>query len=201
MIFVIAMVTMSTTGAGIGLAKEQWGNVLGGGMALYFVVTALTTVRPAPRWVDIAAMLLAVTVGLLGLSSAFDTLSQGKSSKDGVPVAMSIIMGSIPLLAAFGDFRVLRNGGIQGSQRLVRHLWRMNLSLWIAAGSFFTIRKRVAMVVPDFTPDILLSFPVRLVPVLIPLLAILYWVWRIRFRKRFRPVRITRTEDIGDLAA
>lgn len=200
MVFVVAMVTMATTGAGIGIVKEQLGNVVGGGMALYFVITALTTVRPAPRWVDVAAMILAVAVGLLSLSSAFDTLAQGKSSKDGVPVVMSIIMGIIPLLGAFGDFRVIRNGRIQGSKRMVRHLWRMLLSLWIAAGSFFTIRKRVAMVLPDSFPDILLSFPVRLVPVLVPLLAILYWVWRIKFRKKFKPVRIRRSADAGDFA-
>lgn len=190
MIFVVAMVTMATTGAGIGVAKEQWGNVFGGAMALYFVATALTTVRPAPQWVNIAAMCLAIVVGSFGLWDGFDTMSQGRTSKDGVPVFMSIFMGIIPLLAAYGDFRVVRSGGIQGSKRVIRHLWRMNFSLWIAAGSFFTIRKRVAMIVPDFTPDILLSIPARLVPVLVPLLAIFYWIWRIRYRKSFKPVRL-----------
>lgn len=200
MVFVLAMVTMATTGAGIGLVKEQWGNVLGGGLALYFVITALTTVRPSPRWLTFGAMSIAIAVGLAGLGSAVDILSQGKSSKDGVPVFMIVFMGVMPLFAAFGDYRVLKNG-ITGSKRMVRHLWRMNFSLWIAAGSFFTIRKRVAMIVPDFTPDIFLTFGARLVPVLLPLLAIFYWIWRIKFRKKFKPVRITRPIDVGDLAA
>lgn len=190
LVFVVAMVTMATTGAGIGVARAQWGNVFGGGLALYFVITALTTVRPISRRVDIAAMILGVVVGSFSLWSGFDTLSQGRMSRDGVPVFMSIFMGIIPLLAAYGDSRVIRNGGIQGSRRMVRHLWRMNLSLWIAAGSFFTIRKRVEMIVPDHTPDILLSIPARLVPVLIPLLAIFFWIWRIKYRKTFKPVSL-----------
>ncbi len=198
--FVFAMVTMATTGAGIGLAKEQWGNVVGGGMALYFVITALTTVRSAPRWIDIAATVLAIAVGMLSLWSAADVISQGRTSKDGVPVFMIVFMGVIPLLAAFGDYRVLRAGGIKGSRRMIRHLWRMNFSLWIAAGSFFTIRERVAMILPDFTPDVLLSFPIRLVPVLLPLLAIFYWIWKIKLSKKFKPVSVRRPTDVGDLA-
>jgi hypothetical protein len=184
-VFVGAMVTMGLTGA-------IMGNVVGGLVATYLVITAWTTLRPFPRRASIALMLGAACMAVLMMIDAFTTLSQGHMSKKGVPVPMTLFLATIMLLAAAGDFRLLRNRGvIKGSPRLVRHLWRMCFSLFIAAGSFFTIRKRVAVILPD--P--FLSFPVRLIPVVLPLLAIGYWLWRIKVRKRFKPVRLVNVLD------
>jgi hypothetical protein len=36
----------------------------------------------------------------------------------------------------------------------------------------------------------MLGMPVRMIPILLPLLAILYWMWRIKYRKNFRALRI-----------
>ena len=41
------------------------------------------------------------------------------------------------------DVRIMRSG------MLVRHLWRMCFALFIAAGSFFSIRERVAKILPE----------------------------------------------------
>jgi hypothetical protein len=46
-------------------------------------------------------------------------------------------MGSVCLLAALGDIRMLVRGGVLGTKRIARHLWRMCFGLFIAAGSFF----------------------------------------------------------------
>ncbi|HEY0527248.1 MAG TPA: hypothetical protein VGD02_00350 [Gemmatimonadaceae bacterium] len=188
-VFVGAMLTMALTGGGIAIVKGQTGNIFGGMLALYMVVTALTTVRPMSRWVDIATMLLGTALGTWSLTLGGMAVAAGKSTAADLPVPMVLIVfGIIPLLAAFGDWRVMRAGGIHGRPRLTRHLWRMNLSLWIAAASFFTIRRRVAMILPE--P--FLSLPVRMIPFLLPLLAIVYWVWRLRYRKNYRSVKITR---------
>ena len=52
----------------------------------------------------------------------------------------------------------------------------MSFALFIAAGSFFSIRARVAKVLPE--P--FLGGGVRAFLALFPLLAMLYWLWRIR---------------------
>ena len=52
-------------------------------------------------------------------------------------------------LAATGDVRVMRFGMPRGGPRLARHLWRMCFALFIAAGSFFSIRARVAYILPE----------------------------------------------------
>jgi hypothetical protein len=191
-VFVGAMLAMASTGGGIAIVKGEIGNIFGGMLALYMVVTAMTTVRPLSRRLDIAAMILAIALGVWSLTLAGTAVAAGKSTAGDLPVGMVIVIfGIIPLLSAFGDWRVMRVGGIHGRQRLVRHLWRMNFSLWIATASFFTIRRRVAMILPE--P--FLSEPVRMIPFLLPLLAILYWVWRIKYRKTYRPVKISRPID------
>jgi hypothetical protein len=45
-------------------------------------------------------------------------------------------IGSVMLLAAVGDVRMLVGGGVVGAKRIGRHLWRMCFGLFIAAGSF-----------------------------------------------------------------
>jgi hypothetical protein len=66
------------------------------------------------------------------------------------------------ILAAAGDVRVLRFGLPRGGPRLARHLWRMCFALFIAAGSFFSIRERVAKILPEpFTAG-----PIRALPIL-----------------------------------
>ncbi|HEY7288671.1 MAG TPA: hypothetical protein VH583_02455 [Vicinamibacterales bacterium] len=52
----------------------------------------------------------------------------------------------------------------------------MCFALFIAAGSFFSIRSRVAKVLPE--P--FLSAPMRALPVLLVFVAMFYWLWRRR---------------------
>ena len=74
--------------------------------------------------------------------------------------------------------RILRSGMPRGGPRLARHLWRMCFALFIAAGSFFSIRERVAKILPEpFT-----SGPMRALPILLLFGAMFYWLWRVRGR-------------------
>ena len=66
----------------------------------------------------------------------------------------------------------------RGGRRLARHLWRMCFALFIAAGSFFSIRERVATILPE--P--LTTGPMRALPILLLFGAMFYWLWRVRRR-------------------
>jgi len=92
-----------------------------------------------------------------------------------------VILGAALLLAAAGDVRVLRRGALKGAPRLKRHLWRMCVAMFIAAGSFFSIRERVAMILPDpFT-----TVPMRALPIVLLFGAMFYWLWKLRVRRPF----------------
>jgi hypothetical protein len=82
-------------------------------------------------------LLIPLALGTLTWMTGIQIVRSGASSQDGVPVGMTLFMGSVMLLAAAGDVRMLLRGGVAGTKRISRHLWRMCFGLFIAAGSFF----------------------------------------------------------------
>jgi hypothetical protein len=171
LLFVYAMLVMGFSASILGLLKNPPdGNRFAGLMTAYFVGTALTTVRPASPWtrrIDVAALAIAVGLALLNIVGAFDS-PRG--------FLMSLFFATLWLVAASSDLRILRFGALRGGPRLARHLWRMCFALFIAAGSFFSIRERVAKILPaPFTTG-----PMRALPILLLFGTMFYWLWRVR---------------------
>jgi hypothetical protein len=145
MVFVYAMLTMSATGAAIALMKSNgWGTAMGGFLAFYLVTTGLLASRrgvPGFQWTDLAALLMAVTLGVTYYTFGFQAVSSPSGKAYGYPSPLYFVFGTVTWLAAFGDARVLVRG-IQGSRRLARHVWRMCFAMFIATASFFLGRRR-----------------------------------------------------------
>ncbi len=178
--FVRAIVTMGLFAVVINVFEgEDWG---GGLLVAYFVLSALETVRPAAerrRWLEVGGMLVAAFLGVASLVQGLGAVLRGELVREGVPVPLLLFMGTVVVLAAASDVRVIRGGGLHGRPRLVRHLWRMCFALFIAAGSFFIGQAHTF-------PEALRQPALLAVPVLVPLLAMPYWVWRLRRRKHAR---------------
>jgi hypothetical protein len=161
-----------------------------GFMTAYFVVTAVTTVRQPSQWTKIinaVALAIAVLFALGCVSRGLTMINTPGLDTGGVPFrikgTMTLIIGAVLFLAAAGDVRVMRSGIFKGA-RLSRHLWRMCFALFIAAGSFFSIRERVATILPElFT-----TAPMRLLPFVLLFGAMSYWLWKLRGRRPL-PVR------------
>ncbi len=191
--FVYAMLVMALMGAAIAAVEVKPGSVDGGLLTAYLVATALMTVRPATtrsRRVEIGAMLLAVALGLANVGLGAASLAAGHRARDDVPVPMFFIFGGIALLSSVGDARMIRAGGLRGAPRLARHLWRMCFGLFIAAGSFFIGQAHLI-------PKPFRIYPLLAVPALAPLVAMAYWIWRVRIRQRLRGLVLAS----GDAAA
>lgn len=183
-LFVGAMVVMGLSGAAIAAGTGVVSSVPPGLMAAYLVVTAFTTVRPpaaGARWLELGGMGLAFGVGLLTLAMGLQTVAAGSFARDGVPVPMIFLFGAVYLSAGVGDLRVLRSGPLQGTRRIARHLWRMCFALFVASGSFFLGQA-------DEIPEPLRIYPLLAIPAFLPLLALLYWLWRVRLRRSLRGV-------------
>ena len=182
MIFVYTMIATGLTAAGISVYE---GKSAGAGVfTAYFVFTAYTALRPLPRAgrsVDIALMLLAFTLAVAGYANAFTALDRPGNQINGVPAGMLFFLSTINMLAAIGDLRMILVGGLQGSRRIARHLWRMCFGLFIATGSF--VAQLAAM---TFMPGWMRSVPVIIALAAGPLVVMLYWMWRIRLRHNLR---------------
>jgi hypothetical protein len=201
MLFVYAMLVMGTTASILEFRKGAGAtNLVAALLAIYFVGTALTTVRPPSRWtraINVAALTVAVGLALLSIVGGVKAVSNPGLSSGRVPFrtigVMSFILATVLLLAAAGDVRIMRSGMPRGGPRLARHLWRMCFALFIAAGSFFSIRHRVAKILPEFFT----TGPMRALPILLLFGAMFYWLWRVRRR---RPLRVIVRHDPMPLA-
>ncbi len=191
MLFVYAMLVMGITASILEFVRSTAvTNVVAALMSIYFVGTALTTVRPPSRWtraINIAALIVAVGLACISIVGGVQAVNSTALSPGGVPFrtigVMSFILAAVLLLAAAGDVRIMRSGSPRGGARLARHLWRMCVALFIAAGSFFSIRERVAKILPEpFT-----SGPMRALPILLLFGAMFYWMWRVRSRRDLMP--------------
>jgi uncharacterized membrane protein len=183
-LFVYAMLLMGAGAMALGAARGKYGNLLSGPLVAYFVITALTTVRPpanGSRRLDVGLMLLAAAIGTIDLANgAYVSATPTGRTPDGVPGGMILFIGTVTALAALGDVRVLRSGPLQGRRRLSRHLWRMCFAFFMASGSFFLGQMKV---IPE---------PLRIVPLLailaiLPLVAMPYWFWRLRGKRAALP--------------
>jgi hypothetical protein len=175
MLFFYSMVGLGTSGAGIAALQGGEASVIGGLLTGYLVLTALSTVR-APfagsGWLDRGAMLAAAAIGLGSVGLALASLSAGETQRDGIPVPMFFVHGAIALTGSGGDLRMIRAGSIHGRRRLARHLWRMCFALWIASASFFLAPRRLPEPLRIPALQVFLAF--------LPLLAMCWWLWRIR---------------------
>jgi uncharacterized membrane protein len=183
LLFVYAMLVMGTSASILAFLKSPTdSNVLGGFMTAYFVGTALTTVRPVSSWtrrINVAALTVAVGLAFIDIAAGVKAFNSPDGVLNGAPFVMLFFLATVMILAAAGDVRIMRFGMLRGGPRLARHLWRMCFALFIAAGSFFSIRARVAKILPEpFT-----TAPMRALPILLLFAAMFYWLWRVRNRR------------------
>jgi hypothetical protein len=181
-LFVFAMVAMSLAGALVAAVHNTPSSVVAGLLTFYFVTTGMLTVRPRGQqsdWIDRVGVVYALAVSAIAFKSGLELMSRGRPET--VPM---FIFGIVAMLAATGDVRMMRAGGIQGSARLKRHLWRMCFAMWVAAASFFWgPRGRV--------PEVIYYPALLPIPVMAPVVVMLYWLWRLRRRSRARDRAVT----------
>jgi hypothetical protein len=193
-IFVASMLTMGAFAVYLAITRNQPNNIGGGIFTFYLVGTAWLTARrregETSRF-DWVALLVPLALGILSWMGGLKTVGRGASSQDGVPVGMTFFLGSVMLLAAAGDVRMLVRGGVFGAKRIARHLWRMCFGLFIASGSFFfgganrPLRLLSTVGIGQHLPQALFTTGVYLVLTILPLILLVFWLVRVRFTKAY----------------
>jgi hypothetical protein len=161
-VFLVSMLVMATIGACVSPFLGHGLDTIAGTFTFYLVVTAWLTVRRRGGEtgraeilafaVAVAAVVAGGTLGVLGTARPRGMIA-------GYPAAAYFFVAAIVALAAALDLKVILRGGITGTPRIARHLWRMCVALFIAAASFFlgqqkimpvSIRGSVFLMVPPF---------------------------------------------------
>jgi uncharacterized membrane protein len=186
MIFTWAMIVAGVFATAIAAYERKSSLVVSGLLVVYLMVTGTNTVRPlfgARRSVDIGLMLIGFIVALADYRYGLIAWQRPGHSIGGVPAGMIFFMATVCLVAALGDLRMIRDGGITGARRIARHLWRMCFGLFIATGSFFLGQMK-------FIPAPVRGLPLLFALAIAPLLLLLYWMWRVRLRNQLKGMLI-----------
>lgn len=194
-IFVASMLTMAVGAVYLAVVKHQPNNIGGGIITFYLIGTAWLTARRKEgetSRLDWIALLIPLVLGILSWMGGIKVVRSGATSQDGVPVGMTFFMGSICLLAAAGDVRMLLRGGVFGATRIARHLWRMCFGLFIAAGSFFMgpnnrpLRLLMKVGIGRHLSPTLFGTNLYLVLTVAPLVFLIFWLTRVRFIQAYK---------------
>jgi uncharacterized membrane protein len=181
-VFVASMLTTAAAAVYLAIVKHQTPNIIAGILTFYLVTTAWLTARrgdgETSRF-DWAVLLIPLAGASWGWFTGLEKVFSRTPPDDGVPVGMSFFVGSLMLLAAAGDIRMLMRSGVLGPKRIRRHLWRMCFGLFIATGSFFLGQQQVF-------PAVLRGSPLLIVLAVLPLVFLIFWLFRVRFTNAYK---------------
>jgi hypothetical protein len=193
-VFVLSMIVMGAFAVPLALMKHDMNNLFGGVLAIYLVSTAWFAARrngseTRSGVFEWGGFLFALAIGSLIVIHGWQKAT-GRAADDGTPTFMSFFLGSVILLAAVGDLRVILRG-ISGRRRITRHLWRMCFGWFFASGSFFLgpnnrpLRLLAAIGLRQQIFRTLLREEVLLFLAVVPLLLLIFWLIRVRVGKRY----------------
>lgn len=142
-LFVVAMGLSSALGAALGLLKYESHYITfhAGVLALTLLASGWLAARVsygvvgASTWI-VGLINLANAAALVALGLRAQTMSDGMVF--GFPAADYFFLSGMACLAVIGDANLAFRKTLSDRHRVVRHLWRMCLAFFIAAGSAFT---------------------------------------------------------------
>lgn len=145
--FFISMLSATVAGASMAsFMRPNSGNLLGSTLTFYLVATAWVAAKRSDGRVvlfDWGALLFALAVGIAGVTWGIEAAGSQTGMKDKYPAPFYFVFGSIALLFATSDVRMLVRGGVSGAQRIARHLFRMALALLFAMASAYPGQARL----------------------------------------------------------
>jgi uncharacterized membrane protein len=209
-VFVVSMIIMGACAFPLALMKHDMNNLFGGILAIYLVSTAWFAARRNDHDMrsgvfEWGGFLFALIIGSLIVVHGWQKAT-GQVGDDGTPTFMSFFLGSIILLAAVGDLRVIFRG-ISGRRRITRHLWRMCFGWFFASGSFFLgpnnrpLRLLSAIGLRQQIFRTLLGEEVLLFLAVVPLLLLIFWLVRVRFTNVYRRMGSLAGREVPSLVA
>jgi uncharacterized membrane protein len=115
-VFVVSMLTMAGSATYLAALKHDNANIGGGVLTAYLVTTAWLTAKRKDGETSVFdwfAMVVPLALGVLIWFSGIRMVRAG-SQEGGIRVRMAFLMGTVMLLAAAGDLRMLLRGGVLG---------------------------------------------------------------------------------------
>jgi len=182
-VFVIAMLGSAASGVALGLMASVMLSVIGGLQVIYLVATSWMTIKRPERQCgafETVACVAALIIAGTGIAYGIEASQSDDGLKDGFPAVLYFVYGAgISLICAIADLTVILRGGVSGSHRLARHLWRMGFAMYVASASFFLGQ-------PQVFPDAISGTMILAIPVLLVVSLTLFWLVWVRLKMRLQ---------------
>jgi len=182
-VFFVSMLAMSAVGAVVSPMLGDNISGLVGAFTFYLTATAWAVVRRRPGSVgrfEAGACLAALAVAAVSAGMGWTGSQSPDHLLQGQPYQIAYVLAGVAMLAAASDARMIQRGGLAGGARISRHLWRMCVALFIAAGSA-AAQPRVTHLLPQG-----LRGPGLMLPALAVLVVMVFWLVRTGFAGRGR---------------
>lgn len=177
-VFFVSMLIMAGAGAIIAPFREtsRWTNTVAGVFTFYLVATAWAAARRRPG--EVGRFEVIALIAPIGITAAALWLAV---SVGGFQIVY--IFTAVALIAAVGDVRMIRAGGLTPNGRLARHLWRMGVAFTVSVMAFFVGQQ-------EYLPKPVQGTILVGVPAFIALGATLFWLVQRTWPKRRRAAAV-----------
>ncbi len=177
--YVVAILFLGLSGTYIAILREVPLSLLNGLVLCYLVLSSLNTVWQSPARINYFDKLLFVFVTLIILGFVWYGYQASHTvggKLGGFGIEAFAVFGSIMVCFWIGDYRNLKQGGLRGKSRLIRHLWRMYFPLMMSTAAFFLGQSR-------HLPEIVQRIEFLLVPLLFVVFTAVFWVVKVGTEK------------------
>ena len=122
------------------LEQGQRPNFVAGVLALYLLLSGVHAARKRKFSAGMSekiGLIVAALITAMGFTFMFMGFNSDSGTVDGSPPQAFVLFIVAGTAATIGEIRVLLKGKLSQAERVVRHLWRMCFSFFIASGSLF----------------------------------------------------------------
>jgi len=147
----------------------------------YLVGSAWATVRVTVgsiRTVDLAAPLVAFSIFIACCYLGAEALSNPKMTDKAPPVEAYFFFGTLTFITMLLDLNHIRLGGTRGNHKIIRHVWRMSLALFLSSSTLFTGPGSIIF------PEPIRGNPALAIPQILVVCIALYWVSNLLLNQR-----------------
>jgi hypothetical protein len=197
-VFLVSMLIMASIGAATSpfLPVPSMTNLAAGTLTVYLVATGWVAIKREDGRIgriERGGLLVATAVVAAGISFIVRATNSPTGRIGATPPQAFYVFVFVGTMAVAGDIRMILRGGLSGGARIARHLWRLSAALTIASGSFFLGQQRVM-------PTLMRGSPWLFVPVIAPLLLMLWWLIRVRLTPWAKSPQLRRRNTLPKLS-
>ena len=189
-VFVVSMLTAAGSAAFLAFFARPYAPAVAEGLLVfYWVVTAWATAKnPETRigFFGLIAPLLGTLVALVCLIFGREAAASPDGLKDEIPASIYFVFAGLAAFSALLDASIIFRRGIFGSQRVMRHLWRMTTALLFAVTNFF-IGNGAVVFPSELRASKVGPLPTLSLPSLLVFALLLFWLVRVALGWPTRP--------------